>query len=63
MASDSVGLESGGRGGSDFVPGGGGEPEEDQVGLPGLRKILEREMRFVLRGKLPYKAARSCPAS
>lgn len=74
-----LGLESGGsarsrkwRVGSDwtcpvdfvdFIPEGGGEPEEDPVGLPGLRRILQREMRFVLRSKLPYKAARSCPAA
>lgn len=32
-----------------------------RVGIPGLRKLLEREMRFVLQRKLPYKAARSWP--
>lgn len=30
--------------------------------VSGLRKILEREVRFVLRKKLPYKAAWSWPA-
>ena len=33
-----------------------------RAGLPGLRKILEREMRFVLKRKLPYEAAYSWPA-
>lgn len=32
------------------------------MGLPGLRKILEREMRFVPKMKLPYKATYSQPA-
>lgn len=33
-----------------------------RVRLPGFRMILEREMRSVLRRKLPYKAACSWPA-
>lgn len=32
------------------------------IGLEGLRKMLEREMRFVLRRKSPYKATYSWPA-
>ena len=33
-----------------------------RVGLPGLKKTLERAKSFVLRRKVPYEAARSCPA-
>lgn len=66
----SMGLERGGVGLAlngrvlltlltSFHGGGVGACRRIRAELPGLRKILEREMRFVLKRKLPYEAAYS----